>query len=456
MGPPTSRLGRLARLTALAPRALPLATDAIKRSFGAKPPPELDDAAREKMVATAKKTAESLLKTLGEMKGLPLKLGQMASYIDGIAPPGYEEKFKTVLASLQQKAPPVSAEAAIKMVVGELGESPDKLFATWEREPFAAASIGQVHRATTHAGDSVAVKVQYPGIDRAIQNDLKSLSTFESLMSPLGRRYQTKEALDEIKSVFLAELDYTREATTADAFRAIHADDPDIVVPRVVHSLTTRRMITLEYISGLDYATFCAQASDEEKSKAGQTIWRFMFRAIFCHGLLYADPHPGNYLFLGNGRVAFLDFGCARVLPPNVVAGMKRYIRAAQEGDWDEFDRACVEELGFDPSDAAAWRLYTDYMKQMLAPIMHEGPYKHTRELAREAVAYLARNGRKIVYREGETRPSLPTPVRMPPETVFVNRLQWGLSSVLAGLGAEANWRKLSESWVRGPHLPIP
>src|ERR1700761_7436776 len=182
--PPTSRLGRLARLAGLAPRALPFAVEGAKRALGGTRTEDEEQAARRKMGAEMKKTAEAMLKTLGEMKGLPLKLGQMASYIDGIAPPGYEERFQQVLKKLLDRAPPLSAEAAVQQVVAELGAPPEEVFARWEREPFAAASIGQVHRALTHDGQDVAVKVQYPGIDKAIENDLKSVGLLEQMVSP--------------------------------------------------------------------------------------------------------------------------------------------------------------------------------------------------------------------------------------------------------------------------------
>src|SRR5215471_1070852 len=158
--PPTSRLGRLARLGSLVPKAVPLAIAGAKRRLAGESASEEElEKARQKLLAEAKKTAEVMLKTLGEMKGLPLKLGQMASYIDGLAPPGYEEKFQKVLKKLQQKAPPLSPEAAVKVIRAEFDAHPRELFAEWEADPFAAASIGQVHRAITRAGDRVAVKV---------------------------------------------------------------------------------------------------------------------------------------------------------------------------------------------------------------------------------------------------------------------------------------------------------
>jgi predicted unusual protein kinase regulating ubiquinone biosynthesis (AarF/ABC1/UbiB family) len=454
--PPVSRLGRLARLGALAPRALPIAAEAVRRAVGTRRTEAQELEARRRLLQSAKKTAEAMLKTLGEMKGLPLKFGQMASYIDGLAPPGYEDRFQRVLARLQQRAPPLSPEAAVKVIRQELGADPRELFAEWESEPFAAASIGQVHRAVTRAGERVAVKVQYPGIDKAIENDLKSLSMLEAMISPIGRRYQSKETLEEVKSVFLAEIDYALEAETADEFRRIHADDRDVIVPRVVHSLSTRRVLTLELIGGVDYATFAERAPQGDRNAAGETLARFMFRSLWKHGMLYADPHPGNYRFLGGGRVAFLDFGCHKRLAPPLVDGMKRYIVALQRGDLPAFYSACVDVLGYDPDDQDSFALYTEYTKLILQPFVVDGPFTFTKEFARESVAFLVRGGKKIVFKDNHAMPTLPSPVRMPSDLTFVNRLQWGFTSVLAGLRAEANWRRLVEPWLHGPVVPLP
>lgn len=454
---PSSRLGRLARLTALAPRALPMATEAVRRAaFGKRSDADAEREAQRKILENAKKTADAMLKTLGEMKGLPLKLGQMASYIDGLAPPGYEEKFQETLKKLQAKAPPLSREASDGVIRKELG-APEEVFSEWDPDPFAAASIGQVHRATTRTGDRVAVKVQYPGIDKAIENDLKSLSLLETMVAPVGRKYHSKEALDEIKSVFLAELDYRREADNAEIFRRIHQDDPDVVVPKVWDALSSRRVLTTELVGGDDYATFCARASQDERNATSATIWRFMFRALFQHGVLYADPHPGNYRFLGGGKVAFLDYGCVKVMPPELLAGTKRYITTAMDEDWPAFEKACVEVLGYDPTDTEAFKLFIDYTKLVLGPLTTDATYKHTHAIARESVAFLVRGSKKLMKpKEGDVLPTIPKPIHMPQDHTFMNRLQWGLASVMAGIGGEGNWRRVTEPWIRGPHLPIP
>jgi hypothetical protein len=279
----------------------------------------------------------------------------------------------------------------------------------------------------------------------------------ESMIAPIGRRYHSKETLEEIRDVFLAELDYRIEAETTEIFRKIHADYPAIVIPRVHHALTTRRVLVNELVLGEDYATFAARAGQEEKNLASVTIWRFMFRALFVHGVLYADPHPGNYRFLGGDRVAFLDFGCRKVLPPDFVAGMKRYAVAAMDEDWPEFYKACAEVLGYDPSDEAAWHLYTEYTKLLLLPLTQHGTYKHTREAARETIAFLVRGGKEIwKKKDDEIIPDLPKPIDVPRDFTFISRLQWGLASVMGGLGGEGEYRKITEPWVRGPVLPIP
>jgi len=453
--PPTSRLGRLARLAGLAPRTIPFAIEGAKRALGKTRTEDQEAEARRRMGEEGKKTAEAMLKTLGEMKGLPLKFGQMASYIDGLAPPGHEEKFQAALKKLLDKAPPLSPEAAARMVTQELGAPPEEVFATWEREPFAAASIGQVHRATTKDGEPVAVKVQYPGMDKAIENDLKSISMLEAMVAPIARKLNAKQTIDELRSVFMNELDYAREADMAELFRRMNVGDPDIYVPRIHHGLTTRRVITLEFAEGMSYAEFCAGGSQEARNRAGLALWRFTFRSMLRYGVLYADPHPGNYRFHEDGRVTVLDYGCVKHLPPDLVAGMKRYMVAAMDADWAEFDRACVEVLGYDPKDES-WDLYRSYTMELMMPLCTHGIWHCSPEKARETVAYLTRGIRDLAFKDGEKIPTIPLVPKMPQDFTFVNRLQWGLASVMAGLRTEAAFRPAIEPLVRSGMHPIP
>jgi predicted unusual protein kinase regulating ubiquinone biosynthesis (AarF/ABC1/UbiB family) len=452
--PPTSRLGRLARLAGLGTKGIPLAIEGARRALRKKQPtPEEEAETRKRIARDAKKAAEAMLKTLGDMKGLPLKMGQMVSYIDGIAPPGYEERFQQTLKKLLDKAPPLSPEAAVQVVTEELGGRPEEVFAEWEREPFAAASIGQVHRATTKGGDRVAVKVQYPGIDKAIKNDLKSVGLLGTMLGPLDDKVHAKQTIAELTEVFLSELDYTREAEMADVFRRIHRGDPDIVIPRVHQSLSTKRVLTAELIGGRGYAEFCEHATKEERDRSGLAIWRFMFKALLRHAYLYADPHPGNYRFLDDGRVAFLDFGCVKALPPELLHGIKRYMRATLDEDWEEFDRACIEVLDYDPEDPS-WDVYRSYALELLGPIRVE-EFVCTQEKARNAVTYIARGIKGLAFKNGEL-PSIPHVPHMPKEFTFLNRLQWGLASVMGKIGTVAPFRRVTEPWIRDGIHPVP
>ena len=255
----------------------------------------------------------------------------------------------------------------------------------------------------------------------------------------------------------MGELDYREEADHTAEFQRVHEGDPDIVIPRVHHKTSTRRVLTTDFLGGVDYATFIETASQEDRNAASRTIWRFMFKPLFKHGLLYADPHPGNYRFLGGGRVGFLDFGCVKAIPDDLISGMKRYMVAALDEDWDTFYRLCVEVLGYDPTDEDAFKLYTDYVKFLLLPFTTDATYKHTREAAKESIAFLVRGGKKILKtEEGNMFPNMPKPIHVPKDFTFINRLQWGLASVMAGIGGEDNWRRVSEPWLRGPTLPIP
>lgn len=451
---PTSKLGRLARLAGLAQHGIPFAFEAAKRARE-RGGPAGQDGADEKMAAEVKRAAEALVETLGEMKGLPLKLGQMASYIDGFAPPGFEEPFQNALKGLLDQAPALAPEAAAQMVETELGGRPEALFGRWEPRPFAAASIGQVHRAVTREGADVAVKVQYPGIERAFENDLKSMSVLQSMISPLSKKLQVPATLDELRKVFLEELDYGREAGMADLFRRVNADDPEMFIPEVHGALTTRRVLTLGFVGGVGYAEFCREASQEARNRAGSTIWRFTLRSMLRHGLLYADPHPGNYRFLDDGRVAFLDFGCVRVLSPDLVDGMKRYMKAAMDDDWAEFDRACVEVLGYEPNDES-WEVYRGYTKDLLVPLCQHGTWQYAPEKVRATINGLAQGLNDLKFKKGERLPTIPYVPKASQELTFVHRLHWGLASVLAGLRTEAPFRRLSEPWIREGMRPLP
>jgi hypothetical protein len=300
----------------------------------------------------------------------------------------------------------------------------------------------------------VAVKVQYPGIDKAIKNDLKSVGLLGSMMGPIANKMHAKETLEELTEVFLSELDYTREAEMAGVFARMHQDDPDVFVPRVVQSLSTRRVLTSELVDGIGYSEFVASADQAARNRSGMAIWRFVFRSFLRHGYLYADPHPGNYRFLDDGRVAFLDFGCVKQLSPELLEGIKRYMRAALDEDWEEFDRACIEVLDYNPDDPS-WEVYRGYTIYLLSPLTTTDEWVCSAERARRTVTLIAEGVKGLAFKEGEL-PTIPHVPHMPREFTFVNRLQWGLASVMGGIGTVARFRPVIEPWVRGGVLPVP
>lgn len=359
--PPTSRLGRLARLATLAPKSLPFALEGAKRALGVKRTEEEQEEARKKLAQDAKKAAEAMLKTLGEMKGLPLKLGQMASYIDGIVPPGYEDKVQRALKKLQDKAPPLSPEAAETMVKSELGAPPEHVFGKWEREPFAAASIGQVHRAWTKHGDHVAVKVQYPGIAATIASDMQlaraALRALAHTDLPLPTDPVMDSVMDEIEATLLREVDYLQEAEQLQWF-AEHAALPGVAMARPLLSHTRAQVLTQQYLPGLHLDAWLAtQPQQALRDRAGQHLWDWFMHCIFGLGRVHADPHPGNFLFAADGTVGVLDFGCTRELSEGFRTQMARawsaLLRPAADPQRDALVLQAYQALGLAGPDLA-------------------------------------------------------------------------------------------------------
>ncbi len=368
--------------------------------------------------------ADKLVEALGELKGVAMKVGQIASYMDSAVPPAWRER----LASLQHAAPPMAPHVVEEVVEAELGRPPTRAFARWEPQPFAAASIGQVHRAWLHDGRPVAVKVQYPGIDKAIAADLRNAPAVRFVGGAVFRGVNTREVVAEIRERLLEECDYELEARNQEAFRALWSGQPHIHVPAVVPSYSTRRVLTTEFVSGLHFADFVASAGQEARNRAGMAIFRFAFESIFGHCVFNCDPHPGNYLFSPEGDVTFLDFGCCRRFDPATVHVWKRMMKATLLDDRPAFEAAVIE-AGFCPDPR---RYDFDYHRELLCylyrPWMVQRPFRYTKPYVAESWKVLLRQNRNLFR------------MNMPREIVFINRLQWGLNSILAELGAEADW----------------
>jgi predicted unusual protein kinase regulating ubiquinone biosynthesis (AarF/ABC1/UbiB family) len=291
------------------------------------------EASRARASRQQLKSAEALVKVLGGMRGAAMKVGQTLSAVDlGLVPEEIRPQFQEILAALQTNAKPVSFKAIRKVIEDDLGEKLGDAFADFDEEPIAAASIGQVHRATLDDGRDVAVKVQYPGIAEAIHADMQNLRLGLKLLSVIAPGIDTGPIADEIRERISQELDYELEASNQHAMSRAYRGHPFIVVPDVVSSLCRERVLVSEYIDAHRFAEVrdWPQAS---RNRIGEILIRFYINGPIRHRLLNGDPHPGNSLFLDDGRVAFLDFGFFKTLSDDEVAQLMASTRATYEGD---------------------------------------------------------------------------------------------------------------------------
>ena len=276
------------------------------------------------------RTAAQVFRVLGELKGGAMKLGQALSIFEAALPPEIAEPYRATLTRLQESAPPLPAGTMHKVLAGDMGEQWRASFAEFDDQPAAAASIGQVHRAVWSDGRQVAVKIQYPGAGRALISDVNQLSRFARLFSALMPGLEVKPLLAELRDRVDEELDYRLEAAAQEAFAAAYAGDPDVCVPRVV-SVSDHVLVT-EWLDGTPLATIIADGTTAQRNRAGIMIIRFLFSGPARVRLLHADPHPGNFRLLADGRLGVLDFGAVDRLPDGFPPIFGTVLRLMHEG----------------------------------------------------------------------------------------------------------------------------
>jgi predicted unusual protein kinase regulating ubiquinone biosynthesis (AarF/ABC1/UbiB family) len=387
--------------------------------------------ARERIKADRQlQTAAEVAQALGSMKGALMKLGQMASYLDT----GLPEPMRSTLASLQQDAPPMAPELAAEVIERELGGPPDRVFAEWDPEPIASASIGQVHRAMTHDGQAVAVKVQYPGVDSAIRADLDNSALLVQVISLAFPGLDAGPLVEELRARVSEELDYRLEATNQARFALAYADHPFINVPAVLPALSTGRVLTSELIVGARYQEVQAW-SEEERNLAGEAMFRFVFGCLYRLQAFNGDPHPGNYVFHGEGKVTILDFGLVKWFSETDVALLAEMIKTmVLQRDIHAFRRA-VEAAGFlRPDPALDDEQVAEYFSHYYELVLEAGPVSFSAEYAAETVRTFFDAGNEVVKR-----------ANVPAQFAILQRINLGLYAVLAGLGATADWRRIAE-----------
>ncbi len=383
-------------------------------------------------------TAERAAEVLGTLRGLATKVGQMMSYVDGFVPESQREVFEKAMRPLQTSASTSSAEAVRGMIERELGTSVDRLFTEFGDTPVASASIGQVHRARLADGREVAVKVQHPRIDEAIESDLSNASMVEGLVSLLGPRAMNARAVfDVVRQRFREELDYTLEAERQRYFANVHAGDPWIRIPRVIEEYSSRRVLTAEFVEG-ETLEQAAGASEVLRRNYAETLWRFVFKGYLVGGVFNADPHPGNYLFHPDGGVTFLDFGCVQPLGDNQLLRSRRVHHAALAGDEREFARRIIELLGLRGGNYQ--RLALAYTRHCFEPLFCS-PFHLTRAYVAELVQQIQQLKKAMLSKDKSFVP-------LPPNMVFMNRLQFGFYSVLARLEVRVDYRNVEKSFL--------
>jgi predicted unusual protein kinase regulating ubiquinone biosynthesis (AarF/ABC1/UbiB family) len=430
-GIPQGRVRRAAPIAGLAART---AGEAVVVALRGKLPGADTASAKAELHA---RTAERYAELLGRSKGALLKVAQMMSFVSvGTGPAAYQ----AALAKLRSDAPPMAPELARQVLEQELSMRAEDAFASFDWEPLAAASIGQVHAAELHDGRPVAVKVQYPGVAAAIKSDLQNgelLATFLGLVngiSPRGVRADIRDYAREAEVRINEELDYRLEAASQREFADIYRGHPFIRVPAVIDELSTGRVLTQQLVDGLPWEG-AITASQELRDSWGEAIYRFTYGSWHRFGRFNADAHPGNYLFHDDGSVSFLDFGCIMSFTPQEVKRMDAPVHACLNEDIAGTWRASVEGGVFKVSDPITQEEVYEFWRQPFEMYWERQPFTVTPD---RAAAWIEQRYSPGGPSANAVRCSAP-----PRGWAMMMRVELGVMSLLADLRATSDWRSI-------------
>src|SRR4051795_7507699 len=383
--------------------------------------------------------AERMVDALGQLKGAAMKIGQLASFIDTeFLPPEYRELYQEKLADLRSSAPPMEWKKVRQVLEEEWDEPPEELFEDFEHDAAAAASIGQVHRATLPDGRHVAVKIQYPGVAKALRADMQNAGMIMRLAKALAPGLDAKAAAEELKERVLEELDYEYEAQNQRTFARAYRGHPFIYVPDVITRLSRSRVLVSEWVDGIGFEEVRA-LPQEKKDRFGEIVFRFCFGSIYHLQHFNADAHPGNYLLLNDGRVAFLDFGMTKQLDTDQIELEIAAIEAAIEDDPQRV-RDALAEIGYikRPERIDAEKLMR-HVRAVGGWYMVDDEVTIDSDLVMTAIESMT-DPRSEFY-------DLMRQQSLPADELMGQRMQTGVLAVLGQLNATRNWMRIGREW---------